>query len=321
VLAVVAGVLWLFPSNEYVFLPDPPRNVEPLVQVPGEKDTPGQGGIFMVDIVIRKASLLEWLLPRLHLPELEDGAQLVPAEDVNPVGVSESQRVRQSLHEMSQSQLVAAAVALRYLGHKVDADPDGAEVTLVAPKAPADGKLEIGDVIVAAQGKDVRTPTDLRNAMEGVKPGQEVTFRVRRSGGIRDVRLATRADDQNPQRAVVGILIEQSANIRLPVQVKINAGSIGGPSAGLAFALDIVDESGHDVDGGRRIVVTGALGLDGTVEPIGGVEQKTIAAREAHADLFLVPDGNVAEARRYADGLKVVPVSTFREALSVLAKT
>jgi len=134
VLAVVAGVLWLFPSNEYVFLPDPPRNVEPLVHVPGEKDTPEQGGIFMVDIVIRKASLLEWLLPRLHLPELEDGAQLVPANEVNPVGVSESQRVQQSLHEMSQSQLAAAAVALRYLGHKVDAKPDGAEVTLVAPK-------------------------------------------------------------------------------------------------------------------------------------------------------------------------------------------
>jgi Lon-like protease len=319
VLAVAAGVLWLFPSNEYVFLPDPPRNVEPLVHVPGEKDTPEQGGIYMVDIVVRKASLLEWLLPRLHLPELHEGAALVPANEVNPAGVSEGQRLRQSLNQMSQSQLVAAAVALRYLGHKVDATPDGAQVTLVLPNAPADGKLEIGDVIVGAQGKTVRTPGDLSAAMGGVKPGQEVTFRVRRSGGVQEVRLATRADDRDPNRAVVGILIEQSANIRLPVQVKINAGSIGGPSAGLAFALDIVDESGHDVDGGRRVVVTGALGLDGKVEPIGGIEQKTVAARQAHADLFLVPDGNVAEARRYADGLKIVPVSTFREALSILA--
>ena len=98
-LAVAAGVLWLVPSNEYVFLPDPPRSVEPLVHVPGEKDTAEQGGVYMVDVFIRKASLLEWLLPRLHLPELEDGAQLVPASDVNPVGVSESQRVQQSLRE------------------------------------------------------------------------------------------------------------------------------------------------------------------------------------------------------------------------------
>jgi PDZ domain-containing protein len=321
VLAVVAGVLWLVPSNEYIFLPDPPRNVEPLVHVPGEKDTREQGGIYMVDILVRKASLLEWLLPRVHLPEIEDGAQLIPAQEVNPAGVSDKQQLQQSLQEMSQSQLVAAAVALRYLGHKVDAKPDGAQVTLVFPNSPADGKLEIGDVIVGAQGKDVRTPTDLRDAMQGVKPGEQVTFRVRRSGGTREVRLATRADSQNPQRAVVGIIIEQSANIRLPVQVKINAGSIGGPSAGLAFALDIVDESGHDVDRGRKIVVTGALGLDGRVETIGGIKQKTIAARQAHATLFLVPDGNVVEARKYGGGLKIVPVTTFREALSVLAKT
>jgi PDZ domain-containing protein len=320
VLAVAAGVLWLVPSNEYVFLPDPPRSVEPLVHVPGEKDTAEQGGIYMVDVFIRKASLLEWLLPRLHLPELQDGEELVPASEVNPAGVSEGQRRRQSLQQMSQSQLVAAAVALRYLGHKVEASPNGAQVTLVLPNAPADGKLEIGDVIVGAQGNDVRTPGDLRDAMNGVKPGQEVTFRVRRSGGIQEVRLATRADDQDPRRAVVGVLIEQSADIRLPIAVKINAGSIGGPSAGLAFALDIVDESGHDVDRGRRLVVTGALGLDGKVEPIGGIEQKTVAAREAHPDLFLVPDENAAEARRYADGLKIVPVSTFEEALSILAK-
>ncbi|HEY3069896.1 MAG TPA: PDZ domain-containing protein [Gaiellaceae bacterium] len=275
----------------------------------------------MVDIVVRKASLLEWLLPHLHLPQIEDGASLVPAEAVNPAGVSEGQRIQQSLNEMSQSQLVAAAVALRYLGHKVNAKPDGAEVTLVFPNTPATGKLEIGDVIIEANGKPVETTGDLRTAMEGVKPGEPVTFVVRRSGGRRDVRLGTQPDQQDPERAVVGVLIEQSADIHLPVNVRINAGSIGGPSAGLAFALDIVDESGHDVDDGRRIVVTGALDLNGRVEPIGGVKQKTIAAREAHADLFLVPDGNLAEARRYAGSLDVLPVTTFREALSVLAKS
>jgi Lon-like protease len=317
----VAAVLWFVPSNEYVFLPDPPHPVEPLVHVPGEKDATEQSGIYMVDIVVRRASLLEWLLPHLHLPQVEQGASLVPAEAVNPAGVSEGQRIRQSLNEMSQSQLIAAAVALRYLGHKVDAKPDGAEVTLVFPNTPATGKLEIGDVIVEVNGKPVQTPGDLRDAMDPATPGEPVTFVVRRSGGRREVRLGTEPDQADPKRAVVGVLIEQSANIHLPVNVRINAGSIGGPSAGLAFALDIVDESGHDVDGDRRIVVTGALGLDGQVEAIGGIKQKTIAAREAHADLFLVPKGNVAEARRYAGGLEIEPVTTFREALSVLART
>lgn len=273
----------------------------------------------MVDIVVRKASVLEWLLGKLHAPQLHEGASLVPTQELNPAGVSEAQQRRQSLNEMSQSQLVAAAVALRYLGYKVDAKPDGAAVTLVYPGAPADGKLEIGDVIVEANGKKVTTTSDLRAAMAPVKPGQDVTLVVRRLGGRHEVRLGTKADQQNPRRAVVGVLIEQSADIDLPVKVRINAGSIGGPSAGLAFALDIVDESGHDIDDGRRIVVTGALDLDGRVEAIGGIKQKTIAARNSRADLFLVPDANASDARRYAGGMKVVALSTFRQALSVLA--
>jgi PDZ domain-containing protein len=287
--------------------------------VPGEKTTPQKGGIYMVDIVVRKASLLEALLGKLHAPQLHEGASLVPGDEVNPAGVSESQQRRQSLNEMSQSQLVAAAVALRYLGHRVDAKPDGAVVTLVYPNAPAAGKLQIGDVIVEANGKRISTTGDLRTAMAPVKPGQQVTFVVQRSGQRQVIRLGTRADAQEPKRAVVGVVIEQAADIDLPVPVRINAGSIGGPSAGLAFALDIVDESGHELDHGRKVVVTGALDLNGKVEPIGGIKQKTIAARDAHAALFLVPDANAADARRYAGGMKVVPVSSFREALSALA--
>ncbi len=119
-------------------------------------------------------------------------------------------------------------------------------------------------------------------------------------------------------RPVFGIIVEPEANIELPVDISIDAGNIGGPSAGLAFALDIVDELGSDIDDGRKIVVTGALGLDGAVAPIGGIKQKTIGAREAGADVFVVPEQNAAEARRYADGLSIVSVQTFDEALAAL---
>jgi PDZ domain-containing protein len=315
VVAVVVAVLWFVPSNEYIFLPDPPRAVEPLVHVPGEHDMDERGGIYMVDIFVRKASLFERLFPGIH-----DGASLVPAEAVNPTGVSETQRIQQSRNEMSQSQKIAATVALRYLGHKVEVKTNGVEVTAVFPDSPADGKLNDGDIIFSVDDKPVKTPEELRDAMSKVEPGETVTFGVRRSGGVEQVELKTVESQTEPGRPIVGIQIDQSASIDLPVDIKIDTGSIGGPSAGLAFALDIVDESGQDLDDDRKIVVTGALDLDGTVEPIGGIKQKTIAAREAHADLFLVPDGNVEEARRYADGLEVIPASTFREALSVLTK-
>ncbi len=142
---------------------------------------------------------------------------------------------------------------------------------------------------------------------------------VDRGNTRKEVTVGTRANPEDPERAVFGVQIAPSADIELPVAVKIEAGNIGGPSAGLAFALDIVDELGRDLDHGKTVVATGAIQLDGKVDPIGGIEQKTIGARQAGADLFLVPDANAAEARRYADGLRIVAVSNFKEALATLA--
>jgi PDZ domain-containing protein len=312
---VAAAVLWFWPSDRYLFLPHPARDVDSLVSVPGESTEPEENGIYMVDILVRRASLLERILP-----DIREGSTLVPPEAVNPTGVSDTQRRRESLHQMSRSQEVAVAVALRELGHDVDATPAGAEVTAVFADAPAQGKLEAGDVVVAAQGRRVRTPGDLRAIMAQHPPGQPVAWRVRRSGGTREVRLETEAAPEEPDRAVVGVLVAQAADIDLPVAVRIDAGDIGGPSAGLAFALDVVDELGDDIDGDRRIAVTGELELDGDILAVGGIKQKTIGARLGEADIFLVPDDNAAEARRYADGLAVIPVSTFEEALSALAR-
>jgi Lon-like protease len=238
---------------------------------------------------------------------------------INPEGVSDTQRRRSSLNEMSRSQLVAITVALRQLGEEVDVEAIGAEVVLVQPNAPADGELEVGDVIVEADGEAVQTREDVTAAMRDVEPGDDVTFGVERGDEQLELTLPTRASDSGPRRAVVGILIESAEDFEFPVDVEIDAGSIGGPSAGLAFALDIVDELGDDVDGGRTIVATGALSLEGDVLPIGGVKQKVIGARKAGADVFLVPDRNAADAREAAEGLEIVAVSDFDEALSVLA--
>jgi PDZ domain-containing protein len=121
-------------------------------------------------------------------------------------------------------------------------------------------------------------------------------------------------------RPIVGIQVQQFAEIDVPVDVEIDLGNVGGPSAGLAFALDVVEELRGDVDGGLRVAATGELQLDGTVSPVGGLKQKTIGARRAGADVFLVPAGdNAAEARRNADGLRIVPVENFQQALRELA--
>ena len=316
VVAVAGLVLTFVPSDHYLVLPDRARPTDPLVSVPGEETgSAGDGGIYMVDVRIGRANLFERLFPGVR-----EGADLLPEHVINPEGVSDTQRRRSSLNEMSRSQLTAITVALRQLGREVDIEAVGAEVVLVQPNAPADGELEVGDVIVAAEGDDVTSTSDLQRAMSDLAPGDEASLTVERGEDEQiELSLPTRASDQDPERAVVGVQVQDAEDFRFPVDIEIDAGSIGGPSAGLAFALDIVDELGDDVDGGRTIVATGELTLEGNVLPIGGIRQKVIGARRAGADLFLVPDRNAADARAAAEGLEIVAVSDFDEALSALA--
>ncbi|MDQ3994946.1 MAG: PDZ domain-containing protein [Actinomycetota bacterium] len=307
-LAAVGGVLFLVPSNHYLFLPDPARPVDPLVKVPGEETGDSRGGLYMVDILVRRATLFERLFPGVA-----EGSSLVPEGRVNPGGVSEEERRRHSLREMSASQKIAVAVALRSLGYKV---PTNTEVADVERGAPADGKLRRGDIILNARGTAVRSPVDLFDIMRAHRPGDPVQVTIRREGRVHELEVGTRAADDDSDRAVMGVFVE--VEIDPPVNVRIDAGDIGGPSAGLAFALDIVDELGRDVDRGRRVAVTGALGLDGTVDAIGGIKQKAIGAREAGAEVFIVPRGNAKEARSYAEGLEIVAVRSFADALARL---
>jgi PDZ domain-containing protein len=300
-------------TDHYIVLPDRARPTDPLVEIPGEQDAQDESGIYMVDVRVGRANLLERIWPGIH-----EGASLLPEQAVNPHGVSDTQRRASSLNDMSRSQLVAIAVALEHLGRDVEVTPLGAEVTLVLPDSPADGVVQIGDVIVAVNGEKVKTTEELRDAFTNVTPGDEVELTVRRENKPQTISVGTRATDDEPQRAVMGVEVQNAEDFEFPVDVEIDAGNIGGPSAGLAFALDIVDEMGEDLDRGRTIVATGALALDGTVLPIGGVKQKAIGAREAGADIFLVPDGNYEEAQSAVDDLQVIPVSTFDEALSAL---
>jgi PDZ domain-containing protein len=311
-VAAVAVALWLLPSESYIFLPNRAHPVAPLVQVQGGKD-PKNGGIYFVDVLVRKATLIERLLPGLR-----DGATVVPAEQVRPPGVSESQRRKEELLEMQMSQRVAAAVALRQLGYKVVAKPIGARIEFVDSEAPAAGKLFSGDVITSAGGKPVTGPAGLRAAIRASGAGRAMVLVVNRGDERVDISVRPRRGPQGTP--VIGVIVSQAADIKLPVDVEIDTHGVGGPSAGLAFALDLLEELGRDVDHGNRIAVTGALELDGTIGEIGGVKQKTIGVERAGIKVFVVPAGeNAAEARRYADGIRIVPVTSFQQALRKLA--
>ena len=307
--------LYLWPSSDYLLLPDQAHPVAPLVEVQGGHDPKGPGGIYFVDVFERRASVLESLFPFIR-----SGSTLIPANLIVPPGVSDQAVQQADLREMSTSQQVAAAVALRRLGYHVVAKPDGVIVSVVELGSNAVGKLEPTDVIDAVDGTSTPTIAKLRSVLAGVKTGATVKLGVRRGAQHLTVSVQTIADPASPKRAIVGFSPGQSAHIVLPLRVRIDAGNVGGPSAGLAFALEVMEELGPNVDHGYRVAATGQMQLDGTVGPIGGVKQKTIGVREAGADIFLVPAGeNAQEAQRYAHGLRIVPVKSFAQALHVLA--
>jgi PDZ domain-containing protein len=312
-LVVVLGLLVL-PSNEYIFLPDPAHPVAPLVIVPGGHD-PTKGGVYFVDVIVRKATWFERLFPEIH-----NGADLYPASAIDPPGVNDQLRRKLDLQDMQLSQQVAAAVALKAAGKKVVMQPVGVRVTLVDPTAPAFGKLQPGDVVVAVDGKPVHTLNDLLTIMKAHKIGDVVAFTIHRGKQTLAEKMKTIAGGTGKdRRPIVGIRPDQAIDIHLPLKVRINAGSVGGPSAGVAFALDVLEELGRDVVHGHKIAATGEILPDGSIGPIGGIKQKTIGARAAHVDAFLVPVDNAREARKYAHGLRIIPVDTFPQALRALA--
>jgi len=314
VLLVTILILFSLPSGKFLLLPDVAHPVAPLVQVQGARAAK-PGTLYFVDVVERRASELEALFPWIH-----QHASLVPGGDIVPPCSTTQEAEQAQLQEMAFSQRIAAAVALRHLGYHVVVKPTGVVVSQLVAGTNAPCKLQPMDVITAVDGTPTPTVQALRGVLGRVKPGAVVALRIRRGARLLTERIRTVGVPQEPGHAFVGFAPDQAAAIKLPIRVSIDATGIGGPSAGLAFALEVMQKLGRNVLRGHRVAATGQMELNGTVAPIGGVKQKTFGVREAGADIFLVPAGqNAQEARRYAGPVRVIPVRSFSQALHALA--
>jgi PDZ domain-containing protein len=318
-IVLVAALLILVTrgSDKYLEIPDNAHPLADLVQVPGAQAQQDGGGIYYVDILLRPASLLESFVSIVR-PE---GSDLIDRTQIRQPGISEQERNQLDLASMKVSQEVASVVALRQLGYRVPIRPDGVRVVAVTAGSHAAGVVRPADVIVAANGKPVRTRTDLAAVSGRLKPGETIKIVVQRGAKKLTFSIRTIADSQDPKRAIIGVLPIQALHVQLPFPIKFNLHKVGGPSAGLAFALELMEKKGRDVDHGYKIAATGEIQPDGSVTQIGGIKQKTIGARKSHVDVFLVPvDGdNARNAKRYAHGLRIIPVKSFQQALQALA--
>jgi Lon-like protease len=257
--------------------------------------------------------------PDISLPEmirawLSDDEAVVPRELIYPPDQTRDEVEQRNQEQFARSQSTAEVAALRHLGYPVQVVVAG-----VVDGAPADGVLAEGDVITTVDGEPVTSAAELQGLVTARPAGTTLAIGYLRDGEPGTAEITTVPDQQDGETPRVGILIGHELDV--PFQLSIELDRIGGPSAGLMFALGIVDKlDPADLTGGRVIAGTGAIDDEGNVAPIGGIPQKLVAAREVGAEAFLVPAANCAEAVRNAQpGVTLIRVETLAGALAELA--
>jgi PDZ domain-containing protein len=322
VFGVVLGSLGAYIDVPYYTLgPGPAKDVSELVHVSGERVYPSSGNFFLTTVAVssREVSLFEAFIAWIARDQT-----LVKRDVVVQPGLTDEQQSQYNLLDMEQSKYEALLAALRATGFDTPAIR-GARVIGVAAGFPADKKLLRGDLIVEVDGAAVRTPAETVERIVSKPIGSKLSVTVLRGDDRITTEMRSIASPiklkEEKDRPVLGIRLANA--VRLPgFDVTIDSQNIGGPSAGLAFALTIVDVlTTEDFTRGHHVAVTGTIDGEGHVGPVGGVEFKVVAAEREGADIFLVPADEFDQARGAAsDKLRVIGVSTLEEALAQLRK-
>jgi PDZ domain-containing protein len=320
-LAIVAGTLvWALSaqSDDFAFVP---RAAQPALGAVTLEDQPkapeGAGSVWFSTVGVRHATIWEtWF-------GIDGGGELVPRHALISPGESEEDRSRLEAVSMDASQVNAEIVALRALGEEIDVRSDGVRIVGIDPTAPilADG-AQLGDVIVAVDGVAVATTAALRAAIARAGADTPIALELRRPHAEDPVAIETTTLRGPKGEALLGIVPSEARTVSTERSVEYAVDGVGGPSAGLAFALQIYS-AGRDYAnlGGLKVAATGTLSEVGKVGSIGGAAQKAIGAGRVDADLFLVPRANYAAAAAAAPaGVDVVAVSSFEDALAAIAR-
>ena len=277
-----------------------------------EVDTfPPDGELLMLTVVSQDVNIFEALIAGLD-PTID----LVPKEAYRPPDESDEDYRQRVLAQMNDSQQRAITVALGYLGYEMV--PIDVLITDLIAEAPSSEVLQIGDSVNSFDGIEILRGTDLTDALEGRQAGDLVEMGITREGTeqLVEVELAERPDDSGG--AMIGITVGELTEPPFPVAIE--AGAVGGPSAGMMHTLAIVDTlTPGELTQGHVIAGTGTIAYDGKVGSIGGIRQKIVGAEAAGAEYVLVPQGNYEEAltaeRR---AIEIVPVETIQDALDFL---
>jgi Lon-like protease len=294
-----------------------------LVRVEGARTFPTPRGDIRLLFVRERNHVSLW---RYLLAETDGDTTIVKENEINPGKEPQEDLNAEAEADMASAKIGATKVALEAAGYTVKPNTDGLVVLASLPSRPAGKVLKANDVIVAADGTRITEPDALRRAIGKHRAGEAVTLSIVRDGKSQILHVRVGVVEKTPS---IGVIV--SPRFDFPVKVEVDTAGIGGPSGGLAMTLAILDDlTPGNLTGGARTAVTGTIDADGNVGEIGGIAQKAVAARAAHARLFLVPKCATPETRascekdlstaqrRAGKDVKVIPVATFQEALRVL---
>jgi PDZ domain-containing protein len=314
----------LAPIPFVFFKPGVPDNVAgKLIEIKEVKTYPVNGKLYITSIFVTNPdspvfgaeALVNWATgPNVVLPRESVYPIVQPAKVIN----------RNNRNEMESSKATATAAALRYLGYTFN---EFYFVSDIREYSDAIKKLQVGDIITDIDGKKINEIEEIRTSYAEKKIGDNLRITIERRDKnenssiitqtvtlVKNVETAAKTGEVKP---AIGILVGTSA--KFPVDVDFNISGVGGPSAGMIFAVGIIEKlNEEDLVRGRKIAGTGTVTASGKVGGIGGIEEKMIGASRIGATVFLAPRENCPDIKHVPQGLKVIPVSTLEEAIEVL---
>jgi Lon-like protease len=296
-------------TDKIAYLAGTASDLSPRIKLTGAKQYPPKGHFLLATVGLTdRLTVTQWVRAKLNAD-----ADVKNYSDVYPAG--RATELKRSQVMMDDSKTLAALAALRYLGQ--DGIGSGVKVADIEPKSPAAENMKAGDIITAIDGRPICVTSDLRSGIMAAEAGTAVSLTVTRVGEPQPLTIDVVPVTIQGFR-LIGVAVE-SVKCELPIDVKIDTATIGGPSAGLSMSLAILDLlTPGELTGGTIVAATGTIDGDGLVGDVGGVKQKTAGVRSAGAKLFLVPPGEEQEARARAGKLPVVAVRNLSEAVDAL---
>ncbi|MGY3736945.1 SepM family pheromone-processing serine protease [Lactococcus taiwanensis] len=322
---LVVIVTLLYPTKSYVEMPGTTEPLGKMVEVEGKKDK-HEGDFFLTTVQIARANLATIIYSHFN------GFTTIYSEEEMTGGLNDEQFNQVNQYYMETAQNTAIYQAFKLANRPYQLKYEGVYVLSIAKNSTFKGDLELADTVTAINGKRFDSSTAMIDYVSQQKVGDPVTISYTRMDGSKHTSTGKYIKLSNGKTGI-GIGLVDHTEVVTDPKVTINAGSIGGPSAGMMFTLEIYSQlTGKDLRNGREIAGTGTIEHDGTIGQIGGVDKKVATASKEGAQVFMVPDSGTkkessnnylaakAAAKKLKTNMKIIPVKTIQDALDYLEK-